>query len=239
MSLSMLERLILLVAPVWALVGAAAFVCATVYLVIERCAGSCTGFLEGMNQTPGISSSGLVILGVVLVLACVGRRGRGFAAGFFAAFVGAGIATSGGAMFVWKVTPGAVWRRIVPSPADRRTERILDLRTKPLDERAGGVLIYRVLDCIGGRRPQLAAEIVSADCQDLAASLEGYAGPLRFSADDPGWRWSYRQFPQEFVLNVYPDAMLSQSTPQFTADQTGRVTVRRAYGPPSDYPRPR
>jgi hypothetical protein len=113
------------------------------------------------------------------------------------------------------------------------------LQTMRLDERAGGVLTYRVLDCIGGRRPQLAAEIASGDCQDLVASLEGYAGPLRFNDDDSGFRWTYRQTPQGFLIDIYPDAMLSQSAPQFTADQTGRVTVRRADGPTSDYSRPR
>ena len=69
-------------------------------------------------------------------------------------------------------------------------------------------------------------------------SLEGYKGPKRFSRDDPGWRWSYTKTTQGFQIDVYADAMLNQTTPRFTADDTGRVTVRHTAGPPADYPRP-
>jgi hypothetical protein len=232
----MLERLFLLVAPVSALFGAAAFVCATIYLTLERCSGSCSGFLEGMNRTPGISLSGIVILGVVLAIACVGRMGRGFAAGFFAAFVSLGVATSGDTLVLWSIpSPSAAWRRVAGSPADRKIQRIQLLQTSLLDERPGGVLTYRVLDCIGDERPRLPGQIAVGDCEDLAVSWEGYTGPNRFNADDSGWRWSYAKTAQGFQIDVYPDAILNQTTPEFTADHTGRVTVRRAAGPPAGY----
>ena len=69
--------------------------------------------------------------------------------------------------------------------------------------------------------------------------LEGYAGPERFSKADPGWRWSYTQNATGLQVTVYPDAMLSQSDPEFTSDQSGQPMVRRTSGAPSvPYPRP-
>ena len=47
----MFARLVLLVAPLSMLIGAATFILSTVYLAIERCNSGCTGFLEGMNRT--------------------------------------------------------------------------------------------------------------------------------------------------------------------------------------------
>jgi hypothetical protein len=140
----MLERLILLLAPISALFGAAAFVVATIYLAIERCSGECTGFLEGMNRTPSLSVSGMIIVGIVLALACVGRWGRGFAVGFLVAFITIGITTKGDALFLWGVPNSlAGWRRVPRPSTDRRIERLTELRARPLDEQVGGELILQ------------------------------------------------------------------------------------------------
>jgi hypothetical protein len=233
----MLERLFLRMAPISALFGAAAFIVATLYLAVERCAGSCTGFLEGMNRAPSLSHSGAVIVGLVLALACVGRHGRGFAGGFLAAFVICGILTSGDTLFLWGV-PNQPWHRVAQGRGDRRSERLHELRTRPLDERLGGELVYRVLDCVGDGRPSLPIEIATGSCRDLRASWEGHAGPERLSAADSGWRWAYTRTTAGFRVAVYPDAMLNQLTPQFAADETGRITVRRDDGAPAaEYPR--
>jgi hypothetical protein len=233
-------RLMLLVAPIAALIGMAAFVVATVYLAIERCSSGCTGFLEGMDRSPSLSGSGKIILGLVFVLAFMGRWGRGVAAGFVVAFVATAIGTSGNAVFMWGI-PNA---RAAASPSvnrsmELRSRRILELQRRGLDERAGGQLIYRVLDCIADKPSASAAEIASGPCQDLRTSLEGYSGPERFGDADPGWRWSYAKYPTGFQVAVYPDAILNKTEPQFLADHTGRTTVHRADGSPVDYPRPR
>ena len=47
------------------LVGAAIFILATLYLAIERCSSGCTGFLEGMNRTPSLSTSSAIVIGIV------------------------------------------------------------------------------------------------------------------------------------------------------------------------------
>ena len=132
--------------------------------------------------------------------------------------------------------------RSIPS-VNRSTElksgRILELQKRDLDERAGGHLIYRVLDCIAARPSASPAEIASGDCQDLQASIESYSGPERFGDADPGWRWSYSKYPTGFLVAVYPDAILNKTRPLFVAEHTGRTTVHRAYGSPVDYPHPR
>ena len=114
----MLLRLILLVAPGATLLGAVAFVVATVYLAIERCSSGCTGFLEGMNRTPSLSVSGKIIVGLVLALVFMGRWGRGIAAGFVVAFVVTAIGTSGKTLFLWGI-PNS--REASPASIDRRS----------------------------------------------------------------------------------------------------------------------
>jgi hypothetical protein len=236
----MLERVFLIVAPISAIFGAALFVAATVYLTIERCASGCTGFLEGMNRTPALSATGQVIVGMLLVLLLAGRWGRGVTVGFLVAFLLTAASSFRATLFVWGVSAsGSVSLAAVSPRASQTFDRIQELQARGLDERAGGVLIYRVLDCIAQTPPAQPGEIAGRNCEDLRASWEGYTGPERFSAGDTAWRWSYTKHQTGFQVTVYPDAMLVQTRPQFTSDQTGRTTVLRADGPPVDYSRPR
>lgn len=242
----MLVRLLSFVAPAGAFAGAAAFFVATFFLMLERC-GSCTGFLEGMDRTPGLSTSAKVVLAIVAVVALLGRWGRGIALGFAGALAFTAIGTAGKAAFVWGVpssrAPVAALAPAAPRPGPSASPnaeaRILELQQRELDERAGGRLLYRLIDCIAVATP-VSADQITADCQDLRTSREGYAGPERFSDADPGWRWSYGRYSIGFQVEVYPDTILNKTTPHFIADQTGRTTVQRAGGgPPVYYPRPR
>ena len=110
---------------------------------------------------------------------------------------------------------------------------------KGLDERVGGALIYRVLDCLAQAQPPVVPQITSGDCADLRASWEGYSGPERFGPADQGWRWSYSKSSTRYRVAVYPDAMLNRTKPQFASDETGRTTVTRAVDPPVEFARPR
>ena len=234
----MLERVFLLVAPISAIFGAAAFVAATVYLAFERCSSGCTGFLEGMNRTPSLSATGAIILGVMFAFLFAGRWGRGITAGFVAAFI-LTAAGSSNALFLWGIPTAGAPSAVVSQANGHMLERMQELNARGLDERAGGELIYRVLDCIADRPPALATEIAARNCQDLRTSWERYSGPERFTAADTAWRWSYTKYESGFQVAVYPDAMLIRTTPQFASDQAGRTTVQRADAPPVDYPRPR
>lgn len=234
----MLERLFLLAAPTSAVFGAAVFIVSTIYLAFERCA-SCTGFLEGMNRTPGLSLTGRVIIGVMFVLLFLGRWGRGLTAGFLAAFILTAVSDFRSALFLWGISPsGTISLPSGSSSGNRILDRIQELQASGLDERTGGILMYRVLDCIADMPPAQPAEIPARNCQDLRASWDGYSGPERLTAADSAWRWSYTKYGTGFQVAVYPDVMLDLTTPQFASDQTGRTTVARAGSPPVDYPRP-
>ena len=235
----MLERLFLMVAPISAVFGAAVFVVSTIYLAIERCSGGCTGFLEGMNRSPGLSVTGRVIVGVMLVLLFAGRWGRGITVGFLAAFLLTAVSDFRSALFLWGISSsGTISLASASSSGSGILDRIHELQASGLDERTGGTLIYRVLDCIADMPPALPAEIPARNCQDLRVSWESYSGPERLTAEDPAWRWSYKKYDTGFQVAVYPDAMLGVTTPQFSSDQTGRTMVVRAGSPAIDYPRP-
>lgn len=235
----MVDRLLLLVAPISAVFGAALFVVSTIYLAIERCSSGCTGFLEGMNRAPGLSITGQVIVGVMIVLLFAGRWGRGITVGFLAAFLLTAASSFRDTLFLWGISSsGTISLASGSSSGSRVLDRIRELQASGLDERAGGTLIYRVLDCISDTPPASPAEIPARNCQDLRVSWEGYSGPEHLSAADSGWRWSYTKYDTGFQLAVYPDAMLNLTSPQFSSDQTGRTTVQRTGSPSVDYPRP-
>jgi hypothetical protein len=229
----------LLLAPASALLGAVAFIVATVYLAFERCSGNCTGFLEGMSQTPYRGPSVLVFAGLVLGLALTGRRGREFAIGFLGAFVATTLVTRGEMLFLWGVPgPSGLASALAETAHEDPARRLAALSAEGLDEDAGGRLVYRVLDCIEDPPPQLAEAVVDS-CGDLASTWEGSEGPHRFAATDNGWRWGYRRSRTGFRVWVQPDILLDRVEPQFEADETGRVLVQRGVGEPrAEYARP-
>jgi hypothetical protein len=236
----MLSKVFLL-APASALLGAGAFVAATVYLAFERCGSGCTGFLEGMSRTPFVPSSALVFVGLILGLACTGRRGREFAIGFAGASVAIAVVTRGEMLFLWGMPAprGLASALAEQAAADDPVHRLAALSAAGFDERAGGALTYRVLDCVDDPAPQLPEAVASA-CGDLASSWEGYEGPDRFGAEDNGWRWGYRRTRTGFRVWVQPDIMTDRVDPQFEADENGRVLVQRRVGEPrTEYADPR
>jgi hypothetical protein len=209
-----------------------AFVVVTVYLAFERCASGCTGFLEGMSKTPSVPPSVLVFVGLTVGLALTGRRGREFAVGVVAAFVAVALLTRGEMLFLWGIPgPRGLASALARTTSADPVQRLSVLNAEGLDESAGGGLLYRVLECVGGPPPQLPEALASA-CGDLASSWEGYDGPHRFTAADNGWRWGYRRTRTGFHVWVQPDILIGRIDPQFEADETGRVLVQRRVGEP-------